>query len=401
MKNVFIIGSKGIPAQYGGFETFVENLTKMKCDENLHYYVACMSDHEEQVTYNGADCFYIKVPNIGPAKAVYYDLAAFAWCNRYIAQHGIKDAVVYVLACRIGPFVGHFKRKLHRMGGTLLVNPDGHEWKRAKWNAVIRRYWKFSERLMVKHANLLVCDSKNIEQYIKEDYKKYQPKTTFLAYGTNALDTLADVMDEDIFDSDSNDSGTVKQDGKLATWYEEHALQAQNYYLVVGRFVPENNYETMIREFMASDTPRKLALITNVEHNKFYEQLRDTTHFDRDERICFVGTVYDEVLLSAIRQNAYGYLHGHEVGGTNPSLLEALSTTELNLLLDVGFNREVGEDGALYWSKEPGQLAELLHQADAMEEEQRVRLGKLSHERMRQYYSWDGIVAQYEQLFLQ
>lgn len=390
MKNVFIIGSKGIPAQYGGFETFVENLTRYQKSEEIHYYVACMSDHNEVKTYNGADCFYIKVPGIGPAKAVYYDMAAFHWCNTYIREHGMKDAIVYVLACRIGPFIHHYKKKLAGMGGSLYVNPDGHEWKRAKWNAAIRRYWKLSEKLMVKHANLLVCDSKNIEQYIREQYKPYHPSTTFLAYGTQALDNHDMITDD-----------WMQAKDRLASWYKEHGLAEESYYLVVGRFVPENNYETMIKEFMDSDTARKLVLITNVEQNKFYEELRQRTGFDKDDRICFAGTVYDEKLLTLIRCKAYGYLHGHEVGGTNPSLLEALSTTELNLLLDVGFNQEVGEDGAIYWTKESGNLAELIHEADSMEKSRREELGQTAHARMRQYYSWDGIVEQYEGLFLQ
>lgn len=97
---------------------------------------------------------------------------------------------------------------------------------------------------------------------------------------------------------------------------------------------------------MESRTDKDFVLITNVEHNKFYEKLQAETGFDKDARIKFVGTVYDAALLALIRKNAYGYLHGHEVGGTNPSLLEALGSTDLNLLLDVGFNSEVARDGA-------------------------------------------------------
>ena len=114
--------------------------------------------------------------------------------------------------------------------------------------------------------------------------------------------------------------------------------------------MPENNYETMIREFMKSRSPRNFAIITNV-NDRFLEELEQKLHFRADPRIRFVGTVYDQELLMKIRENAYGYFHGHEVGGTNPSLLEALGSTDLNLLLDVGFNREVAQDGALYWSK--------------------------------------------------
>ena len=114
MKHVFIIGSKGIPAAYGGFETFVENLTGQAVSEDIQYHVACMSDHNEEFTYHNAKCFRVKVPDIGPARAVYYDLAAFRYCIQKIKKEKIEDAVVYVLACRIGPFVGHFKRHYRR-----------------------------------------------------------------------------------------------------------------------------------------------------------------------------------------------------------------------------------------------------------------------------------------------
>lgn len=107
----------------------------------------------------------------------------------------------------------------------------------------------------------------------------------------------------------------------------------------------------MIREFIKSKSKKDFVLITNVEQNKFYDQLLQDTGFDKDPRVKFVGTVYDQELLKYIRENTFAYFHGHEVGGTNPSLLEALASTKLNLLLDVGFNREVGEDGAIYWKK--------------------------------------------------
>lgn len=380
MKHIFIIGSKGIPASYGGFETFVENLTGQAVSRDIQYHVACMSDHEEEFVYNGADCFKVKVPNIGPAKAVWYDIAAFRRCLKKMKQESIREAAVYVLACRIGPFIGHLKKRLKKMGGRLYVNPDGHEFRRTKWNGAIRRYWKFSERLMVKHADLLICDSKNIEKYIQKDYGKYCPKTRYIAYGTKEYHV-------------------EEPSQALLKWYAVHDLHREEYYLVVGRFVPENNYETMIREFLLSDTSKKLVIITNMEQNDFYQTLKEKTHFEHDDRIQFVGTVYEEELLAQIRLFAYGYLHGHEVGGTNPSLLEALSTTKLNLLLDVGFNREVGEEAAWYWTKDAGCLAGLIDAADCMEPDERERLGVRAKSRMRECYSWSSIVGQYEDLF--
>ncbi|MBN1043582.1 glycosyltransferase family 1 protein [Clostridium botulinum] len=382
MKHIFIIGSKGIPAKYGGFETFVDKLTEGQKSKKIKYHVSCLADNSKEFEHNGARCFNINVPNIGPGKAVYYDIKALKESINYIKNNNIRNAIVYVLACRIGPFIGRYKNQLKKLGGTLLVNPDGHEWKRAKWNASIRKYWKVSEKLMVKHADLLICDSKNIEKYIKEDYKKYNPKTTFIAYG-----------------ADTQKSKLQDEDSKLLDWYKEKDVKKKQYYLVVGRFVPENNYETMISEFMKSKTNKDFVLITNVKKNKFYEELKQKTGFDKDKRIKFVGTVYNQELLKKIRENAYGYLHGHEVGGTNPSLLEALATTDLNILLDVGFNREVGENGALYFTKQDRNLATLIDNLDVYDEVAVTSYSENAKKRINEGYTWDKIINDYEKLF--
>lgn len=381
MKNVFIIGSKGIPAKYGGFETFVDELVCRQVDKNIQYHVSCLSNNNETFKYKSANCFNVKVPNIGPAKAVYYDIAALKYCVSYIKKNNLKNSIVYILACRIGPFISKYVKQLHALECKVYVNPDGHEWKRAKWNYLIRKYWKLSEKLMVKYADLLICDSKNIEKYIQNDYKQYQPKTTFIAYG-----------------ADTSKSTLKDDDEKLLNWYQEKNVKAKEYYLVVGRFVPENNYETMIKEFMKSNTTKDFVLITNVEHNKFYEELKQQTHFDKDSRIKFVGTVYDQQLLKKIRENAYGYLHGHEVGGTNPSLLEALATTDLNLLLEVGFNKEVGEDGAVYWNKQEGNLASLIDRLEEIKSSELEDLSIKAKKRIDDSYSWELIVRKYEDL---
>lgn len=151
---------------------------------------------------------------------------------------------------------------------------------------------------------------------------------------------------------------------------------------------------------MKSNTNKDFVLITNVEKNKFYEELKKKTNFDKDKRIKFVGTVYNQELLKKIRENAYGYLHGHEVGGTNPSLLEALASTDLNLLLDVGFNREVGMDGAFYFNKENLNLANLINKADKFLAVDVKKLGNKAKKRIEQEYSWNKIVSEYERLFL-
>lgn len=378
MQNVFIVGAKNL-GNYGGYETFVDKLTEYhKENEEIKYHVAIKDKEYGEFEKNNARCFKIKVPNIGPAQAIYYDVKALSECCKYIKEHNIDNPIVYILACRIGPFAKHFRKKIHKLGGRLYINPDGHEWMRAKWSAPVRKYWKISEKMMVKQADLLICDSKNIEKYIKETYSQYNPETTFIAYG-------ADIKKSILADDDK----------KVTDWFKDKEVKPKEYYLVVGRFVPENNYETMIREFMKSGTTKDFVIITNVEHNKFYEELKVSTGFEQDKRIKFVGTVYDQELLKKIREQAYAYFHGHEVGGTNPSLLEALASTDLNLLLDVGFNREVAEDGALYWNKGDGNLAGLIDQCEYISETERQDISLKAKKRIEEEYSWKYICDKY------
>lgn len=381
-RDVFIVGSKGIPGIYGGYETFVDKLTEYhQNNHNIQYHVACKGKEEKEFEYHNARCFQLKIPSIGAAQAIYYDVLALKRCCEYIKEKQIKKPIIYVLACRIGPFVAHFQKAIHRLGGVLYVNPDGHEWMRAKWSKTVRKYWKISERLMVKYADLLICDSKNIEAYIQTEYKRYKPITTFIAYGAETRPSM-------LKDNDETYMG----------WMKEKGLIPDGYYLIVGRFVPENNFETMIREFMKSNSKRDLAIITTTDEN-FLRQLERKLHFREDKRIKFVGTVYDQELLKKIRENAYGYLHGHEVGGTNPSLLEALGSTKLNLLLDVGFNREVAENGAVYWSKKLEDLKRNIENVDALKLDEREKIGEKAKQQIEKKYTWEKICREYEIYF--
>ncbi len=383
IQHIYIIGAKNCGA-YGGYETFLEKLTEYH-QENLQlkYHIAWKGTEKKEFYYHNAHCFQINVPDIGHAQAIYYDVAALNFCIKDIKKHKIKTPIVYILACRIGPFAAYYRNKIHKLGGRVYVNPDGHEWLRAKWSPLIRKYWKLSEELMVKHADLLICDSKNIETYVRNTYSKYKPDTTFIAYGADLrLSKLAD------------------KDNKIINWYLKNGLEKKNYYLAVGRFVPENSFEIMIREFMASNSKRNFAIITT-SNNKLLAELEDRLHFKKDKRIKFVGTVYDSELLKKIRENAYAYLHGHTVGGTNPSLIEALGSTDLNLLIDVGFNQEVAEDTALYWSSDIDDLRKLIDKVDAMSIEAIHELGKKAKKRVADAYTWEHIGYKYEQLFLE
>lgn len=382
-QNIYIVGAKNCGA-YGGFETFLDKLTEYhKDNDKILYHIAWKGDKKKEFEYQSAHCFQINVPNIGAVQAIYYDVAALNYCIRHIEKNNVVNPVIYVLACRIGPFAAYFRKKLHRFNGRLYVNPDGHEWMRQKWSIPVRKYWKISERLMVKQADLLICDNKNIENYIKETYMKYIPQTTYIAYGADLTPSI------------------LKDDNPgLTDWNREKGVKKNGYYLIVGRFVPENNYETIIREFMQSHSSKDLVIITTV-NKKFLENLEQKLHFELDPRIKFVGTVYNQELLKKIRENAYGYLHGHEVGGTNPSLLESLAHTNINLVLNVSFNTEVCGNGALYWSKEMGDLAHLLDRIDTMRPEEIEKLGEKAKKRISDRYTWEKIVKKYEYIFLQ
>lgn len=398
IRSIFLIGAKGCK-NYGGYESFVDKLTEYHQEyKGIKYYVACKANgqgymdegtlegvtaiSEYEFIYHNAHCFKIHVPNVGSAQAIFYDVKALQWVCNYIKKKKLENFIVYVMACRVGPFSRYFQNEIHKLGGKLYLNPDGHEWKRAKWSAPIRAYWKWSEELMIKHCDLAICDSKNIEKYIQKTYKKYSPITTYIAYGA------------EITKSKLSDKAP-----KYVEWMKKFELTGRMYYLVVGRFVPENNYETMIREYMKSCSKKDFVIISNV-NRKFLDELEKRLHFLQDKRIKFVGTVYDQELLRKIRENAYGYIHGHEVGGTNPSLLEALSSTKLNLLLNVEFNRECGEDGALYWNKTEGNLGALINRTDAFTEEEIKELSEKAQKRIKNFYSWDFIANEYKDSFI-
>ena len=402
-RHVFIIGAKCI-GQYGGYETFLDKLTEVHADEaSIQYYIVTKANGDgamdetklssvssvkkddagavRSFRYHNANVVKLTVPQIGAAQAIAYDVKAFKWCLKYIEGHQISDAIIYVLACRIGPFFGSLVKKAHGLGARVYVNPDGHEWKRAKWSGPIRKYWKESEKLMVKAADLLICDSVNIEKYIKDEYSAYHPSTVYIAYG-------ADITPSTLSDDDP----------KFVDWMNSHGLSVGNYYMCCGRFVPENSFEIMIREFMKSKSSRDFAIITT-KNDALLEELESKLHWRSDKRIKFVGTVYDSELLKKIRECAYGNFHGHTVGGTNPSLLEALGSTDLNLLIDVGFNQEVGKDAAMYWSAEEGNLSRLIDEADAMDSKQRSEYGLKAKERIKNAYSWIFIGEEYRSLW--
>ena len=379
MQDVYVIGSRGLPAKYGGFETFVQELVTRKQDPRIVYHVACLSDEVsyQHFDFQGTDCFTICPPQLGPARVIAYDTMALHYVLKLAEASGSDKPVFYILGNTMGPLIRFFIKRIHRLGGRLLINPDGLEWRRTKWSKPVRAYLKLAERVMARQADLVVADNPGIASYLDETYGSL-PVTT-IAYGTD--------LEASNLATDSTD---------FQSFLKEWDLLAGDYYLIVGRFVAENNYETMIREFMQSSSQRPLVLVCNYQGSAYFERLRQQTGFDQDPRIRFVGTVYDPNLLKKIRQEAYAYLHGHEVGGTNPGLLEALAQSDVNLVLGVDFNRLVAEDTALYWTKEPGDLVSLLEKIDT---KRPSHLGEEAKKRMREFYSWEKIVKDYEGVF--
>lgn len=388
MQHVFLVGAKSLGA-YGGYETFINKLTEYhQNNPNIKYHIAVKANGQGasvpdgvkvvdgRFVYHNADCFQISIPEkLGSAQAIYYDCASLKKSIEIIKEEGISNPIIYIMTCRIGPFFNHYAKKIKKLGGKIFLNPDGHEWMRAKWSKPIKKYWKYSEKVMVKGSDLIVCDSKTIEKYIHQEYGV--TNTTYIAYGAET-------------------SPSTCSEEKYEKWLSDKGLKRGEYYLIVGRFVPENNYETMIREYMKSHTKKDFAIITNA-NTQLQEELEEKLHYQKDKRIKFVGTVYDQELLKKIREEAYGYIHGHEVGGTNPSLLEALGSTELNLLLDIGFNREVAEDSALYWTKESGNLAYILDNCD---KNKRKELGEKAKSRIKNFFGWDFIAEQYANIWM-
>ena len=395
IQHVYVIGAKSI-GLYGGYETFLMNLLQEHgTNSNLKYHVACKANgqgcmevhkvpgavkvNDVEFNYWNAHCFLIHVPEwAGPAQAIFYDLRALKWACGHIEKNHIEHAAVYILAARVGPFEKRYAERIRRAGGRLFQNPDGHEDWRRKWPKPIRWYWKVSEKYAVKYADIVVCDSKKIEEYIKEEYYTYNPQTVFIPYG-----------------SELTPSSLTNDDPKYKSWLQGHNLIDGQYVISVGRFVQENNYDIMIREFIKSEVDLDFALITT-ENEKYASELQQKFNYKADSRIKFVGTVYDAELLAKIRENAVAYIHGHEVGGTNPSLLESMGKTKINLLYDVGFNREVAEDAALYWTKEEGDLSRLLDNLGSVDAE---TFGQKSKSRMRDSYSWESVANAYEDIF--
>ena len=379
MKNVFIIGSRGYHASYGGWETFVSNLTDHYKDKNTRFYISKYTEDKEEKTKiinDNITVFPIYVKKSGSATMFFYSIKAFKYSINYIKQNKLKNTYLYMLGLKLFNYLWLYEKRLKKLSITTLVNPDGLEHERSKWSYPVKKFFLLSEKLMLNHTDIIICDAKGIKSYIEKKYPNLKSITKYIAYGSEKYD-FKNINEEKILN--------------------EYNLKKNNYCLMVGRCVPENNYELIIKEFMNSKIKKELIIITNLSSSNYYEELKQITNCDKDKRIHFIDGVYDKEKLAVIRKNAYLYIHGHSVGGTNPSLIEALSLTDINILYDVCFNKDVGETSCLYF-KEKNSLTKILDNEKELDKK-RKELSNHAKEIIKTNFTWDIIVLEYQKIF--
>ena len=381
MKHIFIVGARGYHANYGGWETFVSNLVDYYDDSNTKFYVGELVEEVEkdksiqEINPNLSLCS-IYVKSKGSAKMFFYAIKSYLFALSYIKKHQLNNCYIYVLGLKLGPLLWFYKGLRKKYQVQIFVNPDGLEHQRSKWNKVIQYCFLLSEWAMVNHCDKVICDGLGIEKYMLDKYKKLKGKTTYIAYGACEHD-LSGIHEEDVL--------------------EKYQIKKDGYCLMVGRCVPENNYELVIKEFMQSKIKKDLVIITNLSSSDYYQELVSNTLCDQDKRIHFIDGVYDQQALAVIRKNAYLYIHGHSVGGTNPSLIEAISLTDLNILYDVCFNHDIGLNTCLYF-REEGSLVQLLNDKKKLDSSKK-KLGVLTKKRFHDSFTWEKIVSQYKEIF--
>lgn len=379
MKNIFIVGSRGYHYNYGGWETFVSNLVDNYNDLDTKFHISMYTDDKKLKEYEVNDNVVVNpiyVKNSTSGKMFIYSVKALKYYIKYIENNNIKDAYIYILGLKLFNYLSLYKNKIKKLGITILVNPDGLEWMRSKWSYPVKKFFLISEKLMLNASDIIVCDGLGIKEYVDNKYPKLKNKTKYIAYGYNNID-LSKVNEKKVLN--------------------KYDLEKDNYLLMVGRCVPENNYELVINEFMNSDIDKNLVIITNLSSSNYYDKLKNSTNFNKDTRIKFIDGVYDKEELAVIRRNAYLYIHGHSVGGTNPSLIEAMSLTDLNILYDVCFNHDIGLDTCLYF-KDNSSLTTLLNNKKILDESKK-KLGKICKKRVKDNFTWDIIVNEYKKLF--
>ena len=387
IKTVFIIGARGYRYKYGGWETFVRGLLDNWKDDNFRFYVVEKVQEKEDEGLLKINEFItlIKmcVRESGGFTMMKYDYFATKYIIDFVKENKIDKPIFYYLGLRIGPYVYLKRRSIKKLNANILENAAGLEWKRTKWNFLVQIYLWISAYFMAKASDYLICDSEGILTEYNKMIRSKRPKKLFIPYGTY-----------------TNINTSFSKNEKENEFFIKHKLHENKYYLIVNRFVPENSYELILSEFLKSTTDCDLVLVTNYNTEiKFYNKLLKKLSFDKDKRIKFVGPVYDPNILNYLRYNARGYINGHTLGGTNPGLLEAMSVVDVNIVYDVIFARQVGQDAVLYYDNKTQKLKDLISYCDSISTSEKNSLGNKAKQRMINYYSWDLVVEKYKIFF--
>lgn len=361
MKRVAIIGTQGVPAQYGGFESLVENLVGEQCDKDIKYTVFCSAKayKEKLATYKNAELRYVNFDANG-AQSIPYDIISLIKSTR-------KSDVILVLGvsgCCFLPIYRLFAPKKR-----LVINIDGLEHRREKWGKWAKRFLKFSERMAIKFADLIITDNKGIQDYVMDEYGK---ESTLIAYGgDHAI---------------SNTLSEAKQEKVLSSY----SLVKGGYAITVCRIEPENNCHVTLEAFSRSD--KQLVFIGNWEKSEYGRDLK--SKYSQHKNIKILDPIYDINTLYALRNNAAMYIHGHSAGGTNPSLVEAMFFGKPIIAYSVVYNKETTENSALYFNN-----VEDLYDIITNKNIDFVTQGKNLREIADKRYTWSTIIKQYEETY--
>jgi len=350
-KKIAIIGTRGIPAGYGGFETLAEELATRLAKKSHQLTVYCHRElyPKESGPYQGARRVFTRGINTKHLAAPSHTLVS--------CFHVLRDKYDLILVCALPNAL--FALALKLIGKKVALHVDGLEWQRRKWGFISRQFLKFSEFIIAGGKMTLITDSKAIKKYYQEKYRK---ETVFIPYGVDAEVSV--------------NPGLIRQYG----------LEKDSYFLVVARLEPENNTDLIIRAFEGAKTDKKLVIVGGVRYNsKYSEALRQT----KDQRIKFLGPVYDKDSLRELYCNSFCYIHGHEVGGTNPALLKALGTGCRILALDVAYNCEVLAGSGVMFNKSADDLKEKI---------EGLALGPVLPGKINPEYDWDKIAESYLKL---
>ena len=356
VKKIAIIGTQGVPARYGGFETLVENLLENRSAET-EYTVFCSSRDIERKSnsYKGGRLRYVPLHANG-IQSIPYDI----WSMLKAVRGYDTWLVLGVSGCMILPLLKPFCRS------RIVVNIDGLEHRREKWGRFARWFLRKSEAAAVKYADVIIADNKGIQDYVSERYGKH---SVLIGYGGDHV--LKQMSEEE-----------------QTAILERLGLEKGNYAIAVCRIEPENNCRMILDAFSTSD--KRLIFIGNWERSDYGRKLKE--EYGKYPNIIMHSPVYDTEILYALRNNAAVYVHGHSAGGTNPSLVEAMFFGRPVLAYDVVYNRATTDNKASYF-KDASQLSALLSERQAPD------CGTALNEIARSEYIWKHIAELYENTY--